>query len=117
MRACPVAVREVVRVEHGVNDSLSGEGKRDPGRRSARDLDFDIFQAMLIFQWFPDLRLAVDLREIKEMIDHVDQVETAFLYLFDKRPVQGCCSFEKVDTSEYTICASRISKCPKSSMR
>ena len=105
MRACPVAVREVVRVEYGVDDSFGGAGKRDPGRRSARDLDFDIFQVMLVFQGFSYLGLAVDLCEIKEMVDHVDQVETAFLYLFDERPVQGGRSFEKIDTSEYTICA------------
>lgn len=68
---------------------------------------------MLIFQWFSALRLAVDLCEVKEMVDHVHQIETAFLYLFDERPVQSCRSLEKVDTSEYTICGSRISKYPK----
>ena len=65
---------------------------------------------MLIFQWFPDLRLTVDLREIKEMVDHVDQVETALLYLFDERPVKGSRSFEQVDTPEYTICARELAK-------
>jgi len=70
---------------------------------------------MLVLQWFAGLRLAVDLREIKKVINHVDQVETTFLYLFDERPVQSCRPFEKIDTSEYAICGLDISRRPLSS--
>ena len=42
---------------------------------------------MLVVQRLTDLRLAVNLREIEEMVDYVDQIETALLDLFDERPV------------------------------
>ena len=45
-------------------------------------------------------RFVVDLCKVEEVIDHVNEVEAAFLHLLDKRPVKCSAAFEKIDTAQ-----------------